>query len=218
MGRFLQTDPMGYADSMNLYQAFNMNPFNFVDPMGENKQFIEDIQGQILDLAQVIDQAKKNPKIKSESLNNLLSRYSELKRDYGQSGDYFFPKLDIEKADTIHPQMTKQQIIDSQKNVLNAYLGLTSVVTSGASISAPGMAGIWLSRVSTIADAASWALSGFQAHENTVPYVAGRVYDSVIKGSGPIVSHVVSVFNYLKPLFTDDTDKDVDKITPEQNK
>ena len=35
MGRFLQTDPMGYADSMNLYQAFNMNPFNFTDPMGE---------------------------------------------------------------------------------------------------------------------------------------------------------------------------------------
>jgi RHS repeat-associated protein len=34
MGRFLQTDPMGYADSMNLYQGFNMNPINFVDPFG----------------------------------------------------------------------------------------------------------------------------------------------------------------------------------------
>ncbi len=36
MGRFLQTDPLGYVDSMNLYQAFNMNPFNFTDPMGES--------------------------------------------------------------------------------------------------------------------------------------------------------------------------------------
>ncbi len=35
MGRFLQTDPMGYLDSMNLYQAFNMNPVNFMDPFGE---------------------------------------------------------------------------------------------------------------------------------------------------------------------------------------
>jgi RHS repeat-associated protein len=34
-GKFFQTDPMGYQDSMNLYQAFNMNPINFVDPMGE---------------------------------------------------------------------------------------------------------------------------------------------------------------------------------------
>ncbi len=35
MGRFLQNDPMGYYDSMNLYQAFNMNGVNFVDPKGE---------------------------------------------------------------------------------------------------------------------------------------------------------------------------------------
>jgi hypothetical protein len=31
----LQTDPMQYQDSMNLYQAFNMNPINFTDPFGE---------------------------------------------------------------------------------------------------------------------------------------------------------------------------------------
>ncbi|MCP4214098.1 MAG: hypothetical protein GY765_05540, partial [bacterium] len=35
MGRFLQNDPLGYVDSMNMYQAFNQNPVNFVDPMGE---------------------------------------------------------------------------------------------------------------------------------------------------------------------------------------
>lgn len=34
LGRFLQQDPNGYEDSLNLYQAFNMNPVNFVDPMG----------------------------------------------------------------------------------------------------------------------------------------------------------------------------------------
>jgi hypothetical protein len=41
MGRFLQTDPMGYQDSLNLYQAFNMNPANFIDPMGRNRESIE---------------------------------------------------------------------------------------------------------------------------------------------------------------------------------
>jgi len=34
LGRFTQTDPMGYADSMNLYQAFGQSPQNFGDPMG----------------------------------------------------------------------------------------------------------------------------------------------------------------------------------------
>jgi RHS repeat-associated protein len=35
IGRFLQTDPMGYEDSMNMYQAFGMKAINFTDPFGE---------------------------------------------------------------------------------------------------------------------------------------------------------------------------------------
>jgi len=42
MGRFLSTDPMGYWDSMNLYQGFNMNPVNFVDPFGKQHWIIEE--------------------------------------------------------------------------------------------------------------------------------------------------------------------------------
>ncbi len=39
IGRFLQPDPLGYHDSLNLYQAFNNNPVNFVDPKGTTISF-----------------------------------------------------------------------------------------------------------------------------------------------------------------------------------
>jgi RHS repeat-associated protein len=62
MGRFLSTDPMGYADSMNLYQAFNMNPYNFADPFGLAiiNLFIGDIMNEA-NAAKLLWKGKKFP-------------------------------------------------------------------------------------------------------------------------------------------------------------
>jgi len=66
MGRFLQTDPLGYQDSMNLYQGMNMNPVNFVDPWGEakirvfiNKSSGEELSQKSITIPQHWDDGKK---------------------------------------------------------------------------------------------------------------------------------------------------------------
>lgn len=38
LGRFLQADPLGYIDGMNLYQYCGNNPVNWIDPWGLDKQ------------------------------------------------------------------------------------------------------------------------------------------------------------------------------------
>ncbi|MFM0079923.1 RHS repeat-associated core domain-containing protein [Paraburkholderia sediminicola] len=35
LGRFLQTDPVGTADDLNLYAYVGNNPVNYTDPTGE---------------------------------------------------------------------------------------------------------------------------------------------------------------------------------------
>jgi RHS repeat-associated protein len=49
-GRFLQPDPTGYGDGLNLYSYCGNNPFNFSDPSGLCKESIFDLLDRVTDV------------------------------------------------------------------------------------------------------------------------------------------------------------------------
>ncbi|MFH1777796.1 MAG: RHS repeat-associated core domain-containing protein [Candidatus Omnitrophota bacterium] len=64
LGRFLQTDPIGYWDSVNLYNYVNNNPLRFSDPFGLRTYSEEEIRQIIEDAGTgLVDYFNKPPKI-----------------------------------------------------------------------------------------------------------------------------------------------------------
>lgn len=77
MGRFLSTDPMGYEDSLNLYQAFGMNPINFDDPFGLLTQDQRNkVRQQVFQLLMSSDEGRKNAAL--AALQNYRSEFGAL--------------------------------------------------------------------------------------------------------------------------------------------
>ena len=74
LGRFLQTDPIGYADSMNLYGYVGNNPVTFIDSMGLKIQFGADVSRD--------DERAYNQAIKELSESQLFrNTFDYLKRE-----------------------------------------------------------------------------------------------------------------------------------------
>ncbi len=78
LGRFLQTDPIGYADSMNLYAYCGNNPINWIDPYGLCKGSGWDWFQGGLDVIGLFD-----PTIITDGINALIHL---LRGNYGDAG------------------------------------------------------------------------------------------------------------------------------------
>jgi RHS repeat-associated protein len=91
MGRFLSVDPLGYKDSMNLYQSFNQNPVNFVDPFGD-KIYLTGMGMSVRDTLKALLQVFIDIGVNEEELKNAIQI------DYDEKGYYITQESFIPKA------------------------------------------------------------------------------------------------------------------------
>ncbi|MCJ7484235.1 MAG: RHS repeat-associated core domain-containing protein, partial [Thermodesulfovibrionales bacterium] len=140
MGRFLQMDPVGYKDSMNLYQGMGMNPINSIDPMGLYNQdfhfyviyylmrargWDQEISEQVAGLSQYVDEDEFSSPTSVGNLGNALIdlNFNKIVTPDRVGFFHFFssnPQRTVYRKDEMALQMVREQ----RKAFQNAEEGL----------------------------------------------------------------------------------------------